>query len=186
MIINVATLLREPVGSSREYRIDSEPVEVPEDDYARTIDGRIHLLRTARGILLRADLGVRPTLECARCLEPFETELELDIEEMFVFERDPVTLRPVEVASDEFRLIDDQYLDVSEAVRQYEQTAVPISPICRANCAGLCPECGKNRNGDACDCVSEAEIVPAWSGLAALADRLKAEEMEQGNGRSEA
>ena len=186
MIINVATLLREPVGSAREYRVDSETVEVPEANYVREIRGRVRLLRTARGILLRANLTVQPTLECARCLEPFESELDLDIEEMFVFERDPVTLLPVDIAPDEFRLIDDQYLDVSEAVRQYEETAVPISPICREACAGLCPVCGKNRNRDACDCAPEAETVPAWSGLAALAERLRSEETERSDGRSEA
>ena len=90
------------------------------------------------------------------------------------------------LAPDEFRLIDDQYLDVSDAVRQYEETGVPISPICREACAGLCPVCGKNRNRDACDCAPEAETVPAWSGLAALAERLRSEETERSDGRSEA
>ena len=186
LIINVATLLREPVGSAREYRVDSETVGVPEADYVRTVSGRVRLLKIARGILLRANLRVQPTLECARCLEPFEAEVDLDIEETYVFERDPVTLQPVEVAPDEFRLVEDQYLDVSEAVRQYEQTAVPISPICREACVGLCPVCGKNRNRDACDCVTEADSVPAWSGLAALAERLRSEETETRDGRSEA
>ena len=186
MIINVATLLREPVGSAREYRVDSETVEVPEADYTRAIAGRVRLLRTARGILLRANLSVQPTLECARCLEPFEAEVELNIEEMYVFERDPVTLQPVEAGPDEFRLVEEQYLDLSDAVRQYEETAVPISPVCREACAGLCPVCGKNRNRDACDCVAEADSVPAWSGLAALAERLRSEETERRDGRSEA
>lgn len=186
MIINIATLLREPVGSAREYRVDSETVEVPEVGYTREVSGRVRLLRTARGILLRANLAVEPTLECARCLEPFEAEVDLDIEEMYVFQRDPVTLLPIEAGPEEFRLIDDQYLDVSEAVRQYEETAVPISPICREACAGLCPVCGKNRNRDACDCVTEADSEPAWSGLAALAERLRSEETERRDGRSEA
>jgi uncharacterized protein len=186
LIINVATLLREPIGSSREYRVHSETAEVPEAAYSREISGRVHLLRTARGVLLRARLAVRPPLECARCLDLFEGEADLEIEEMFVFERDPITLKPVEIAADEFRLVDDQYLDVSEAVRQYEETAVPISPICRDACAGLCPVCGKNRNRDVCDCVPAPEIVPAWGNLAALADRLRSEETEESDGRSKA
>ena len=186
MIFNVATLLHEPVGSVREYAIDSETVEVPEESYSRVIDGRAHLLRTARGLLLRAQLTVQPTLECARCLDPFEGTIELDVEEMFVFERDPVTRQPVEFAPDEFRLIDDQYLDVSEAVRQYEQSALPISPLCRDACAGLCPVCGRNRNREACDCVPDVEIAPALGSLAALADRLRSAETEEDDGRSEA
>jgi uncharacterized protein len=159
---------------------------VPEEGYSREIDGRAHLLRTARGLLLRAQLTVHPTLECARCLDPFEGTIDLDIEEMFVFERDPVTRQPVEIEPDEFRLVDDQYLDVSEAVRQYEQSVLPISPLCREACAGLCAACGRNRNRDACDCVPEMEIVPALGSLAALADRLRSVETEETNGRSEA
>jgi uncharacterized protein len=46
-------------------------------------------------------------------------------------------------------------LDLTEVVRQAIFLAIPMSPVCRADCAGLCPQCGQNLNEGQCHCVSE-------------------------------
>ena len=60
MQFNVATLLQEPVGSTRESQHVDERVEAPSEDYVATVSGRVRLLRIQRGVLVRADLVVRP------------------------------------------------------------------------------------------------------------------------------
>jgi uncharacterized protein len=179
VIFNVATLLREAPGATRRLEVAGEIAEVEAEGYRRPVHGEVRLLRTARGILVRAQLRVEPEYECARCLRTFTMPVDLTVEEMFVFARDPVTLAPVEAEPDEFRLEDDQYLDLSEAVRQYEESARPINPLCKPDCAGLCPNCGRDLNEGPCGCTA-TETEPAWSALTELASRLRAAEVTDG------
>jgi len=172
---NVSTLLQEPVGSTRLAEVEDEPVAVPAAGYASTVSGRARLMRTQRGVLVHADLTTHPALECARCLTSFQGEIRLLIDEEFVPLRDPVTGEAIEADPDEFRIDGRNHLDLSEAVRQYEQAALPIQPVCREDCAGLCPVCGQNLNERRCDC-EQPEPEGAWAGLAALAERLRTEE----------
>ncbi len=183
MLFNIATLLRETPGAARKLDVDGELAVVESEGYRRPVTGEVRLLRTSRGVLFRAKVRVEPEYECSRCLRTFTAPVTLDIDEMFAFERDPLTLARVELDPDEFRLGDDQYLDASEAVRQYEETARPIRTLCRPDCAGLCPRCGRDLNEGPCGCsVDSGE--PAWSALAELAAQLRAPEVQ--DGRSEA
>ncbi|MEZ4503794.1 MAG: DUF177 domain-containing protein [Dehalococcoidia bacterium] len=183
MLLNVATLLREPVGAARHIEVVDERVEVPDEGYERVVNGDVRLLRTQRGILVRAHLELTTDLECSRCLRTFEAPLELDIDEMFAMLRDPITREPVEgIEADDFKVLDEQYLDLSDAVRQYEESTRPISPLCRPDCRGLCPTCGADLNDGDCACAPEV-VSERWSALAGLAERLRTEES---HGRSEA
>ena len=179
MQFNVSTLLQEPVGSTRLAEVEDEAVQVSAAGYASRVTGTVRLMRTQRGVLVQADLRTRPTLECARCLEPFVSELRLTMDEEFIPLRDPVTGDAVQADPDEFRIDGRNHLDLSEAVRQYEQAALPLRPLCREDCAGLCPVCGQNLNERRCDCTPP-ESEGAWAGLAALAERLRSEEDDGG------
>lgn len=179
VLFNIATLLREAPGAARQIHVENEPASVESEGYERLVTGAVHLLRTSRGILFRAKVRVEPEYQCDRCLRTFTTPVDLDIDELFAFVRDPVTLRPVELDEDTFRLEDEQYLDASEAVRQYEEAARPIRTLCRPDCAGLCPRCGKDLNDGPCSCPAE-DIEPAWSALAELSARLAAPEVPDG------
>lgn len=183
MQFNVATLLREPVGTVRTHVLEDEPAEVPEVGFMTRASGRVRLMRSQEGVLVHAELVVHPTLECARCLSPFAMTLPLTIDEEFRPLRDPVSGEPVEADPDDFRIDPRHHLDLSEAVRQYEEAALPIQPICREQCAGLCPVCGQNLNERPCG--HDAPMVGAVpEGLRALADRLRAEE-ERGSTQEE-
>ena len=184
MYINVSTLLREPVGATRAYEVTEEPVSVADEAYASRVSGAVRLLRITRGILVHAALTVHPTLECSRCLRSFNATLHLVLDEIFVPDYDALTGEPTaELTPDEFRVVEQQYIDLSEAVRQYEQLERPLGPLCRDNCAGLCAECGHDLNEGACDCPAEAPHG-RWAGLAVLADRLRT--MEESDGGSKA
>jgi len=176
VIFNVSTLLREPIGATRTFRLDGEPVRVPERDFSATADGTLELMMTTRGVLVHARLTVHRPLGCGRCLTTFEQQVELEFDEEFIVEIDVHTgERLDEISPDDFHVDDHQYLDLSEAVRQYEQATLPLRPICRPDCAGLCPICGQDLNQRTCDCPRD-EDGHRWSSLQALGECLRAEE----------
>jgi len=171
MRLHVAQLLKEGIGATRSYEV--REVDVVDDDGSRgLVEGTLSLLRTKSGILVRATLRLHYPDVCSRCLKPIELPLELHIEEEYQPTVDVLTgtasPRPEDPSA---FLIDEQHaLDLTEAVRQYRVLAVPMQPLCQADCAGLCPVCGQNLNESTCACPRD-EYDPQWSALAKLAQR---------------
>jgi uncharacterized protein len=159
MRINCAQLLKGPTGAAR--RLDLlEDISGIDDDLVilSPVTGPITLIRTADGILVTGSLVTDVELECRRCLEPFAAPVEMEIEEEFHPSVDIQTGAKIPVADTEedATTIDEHHvLDLTEVVRQAIFLAIPMSPVCRADCAGLCPQCGQNLNEGQCDCVSE-------------------------------
>lgn len=176
MLINVATLLQEPIGETRRYDASGEVASVSADGYRRDLLGRVVLMRVDRGVMVTAELVVSADLECSRCLTRFSQPVTIAFDEEFVPERDMITGEATpDLDADDFRIDETHHLDLSEAVRQYEQSALPLGPLCSTECAGLCPTCGQNRNEHDCDCARDPGDG-RWSSLAGLADRLRSEE----------
>jgi len=184
VLFNVSTLLGEPVGAVRRHTVEAEwapPAEPGAPAPAPgPLRGDVRLMRTGDGVLVLARLTVEAVLECARCLAPLRRPIEIGIEEEFLPERDPLTgVRLDDVDPDAFRIDARQHLDLSEAIRQYVQAALPISTLCRPDCAGLCPRCGADRNEAECGCPPE-DNDQRWDALAALAGELRQEEERRG------
>lgn len=95
------------------------------------------------GIFVSGSVYVRVEGECSRCLDPFEHDLDVDVQEMFFFE-EPERVRGRENAEDddEQRLIEHDAIDLEPTLRDAVVTALPFQPVCREDCAGLCSECG--------------------------------------------
>ena len=136
MIFNVSTLLREPIGSRRSYRLTAEPFW--NDDQEVPVTGTVELLRTDGSILARATGSLTISERCSDCLRSFPLPLTLRFEEEFWPEFDPLTFAPVVVPEDRegFPIVEG-HLDVTEAVRQYVEIARPMRPLCGAQCRGL-------------------------------------------------
>ena len=140
MHYNLARLLMEPVGSTRDYDLD-ESFTDPEDGIGR-VKGWIRVIRTNQGVIVRAELETQVRLTCGRCVTGFEYDSFLKIEEESSPTIDPVTGRktePLEGDEGEIYLDDQHVLDMNEVIRQYVLTEVPIKPLCREECRGLCP-----------------------------------------------
>ena len=170
MHYNVAQLLKEPTGATRDYLI--------EQDFAglgRMVDrvaGRLHLFKTHRGLIARARLEVRTTLVCGRCTGEFTRSSQVLVEEECFPVTDVQTGRKLELPEDTdgFPIDADNLLDFAEILRQYIITDQPMKPLCQARCLGLCHVCGGNLNLQECQC-SGHPIDPRWAALAALTHR---------------
>ena len=168
MEFNVAHLLKEPVGTSRDYIVYST-LESPEEARGSVVQGKVRLARVNQGILLNASLRVAAVCLCSRCLQDFQSLLELQLSEVYLPTVDINTgaaLHVSEEAAPFFVLNDRHELDITEAVRQSVIVALPMKPLCKENCAGLCPSCGMKLNSG-CICESK-ELDPRWAPLLEL------------------
>ena len=169
MLYNVAQLLKEPVGSIRTYRI-SEPVFVGDDTTYTFPQGHLSLMRTDKGIWVRATVEAQVWLVCSRCLKGFPHPLRVAIEEEYLPTVDINTGQILHVPEKEegsFTIDQRHILDLKEALRQYTITNQPMKPLCNLDCRGLCPVCGVDRNHSPCFCQEEA-VEPQWAPLLKL------------------
>jgi uncharacterized protein len=142
---NVAGLLGDPVGIDRTFEIADARVELPDElELAEPISGHVRLTRTNRGILADARLTTALAGECARCLRPVTTPIEIVLEEEYLPTIDLQTGRPVDVTAEPeaLRLTDHHELDLEPSVSDAISLAEPIAPLDRPDCPGLCVVCG--------------------------------------------
>ncbi|MBI3914351.1 MAG: DUF177 domain-containing protein [Chloroflexi bacterium] len=155
MQFNVSQLLKEGAGALRQHTLH-ENIERLDPDITplSTLDGTIQMIRTPTGVYVRGNLHCSAELVCARCLDPFSMPLHIPLDEEFQSIVDIATgaTLPVEPDDELATQIDDRHtLDLTEVLRQDILLALPPFPICRTNCAGLCPACGKNQNIEKCN-----------------------------------
>jgi len=169
MDMNVSQLLREPIGSTRDYAIDEVIDITGEGKNENRIKGACNMIRTQRSILVRCNLNTELELSCSRCVNTFQQPLKIKFNEEFYPALDVDSGAPLDPPEESTAFtIDEQHtLDLTEAVRQYFLLAVPMKALCKKDCAGLCVKCGKNLNLGKCDCPPE-NIDPRWARLADL------------------
>ena len=168
MNYNVSQLLKEPIGSERAFTIakgDFTESFQPID----SVVGAVKLVRTHQGIWARARLTAEIAQDCSRCLADFSHTLDLEIDEEYFPEVDVKTGRRTAAPTDWEGLYigADHMLDLAEAARQSALTVLPIKPLCKPDCVGICDSCGVDRNQATCDCYDVA-IDPRWAALRSL------------------
>jgi len=104
----------------------------------------IRISRTPVGLLIDADFTAYIPSECVRCLNNYVQPLHTSFQELYAFRNSPV--------SDSGLIVpDDGNIDFTPLVREYLTVEIPIKPICRPTCAGLCTECGADLNSEPCE-----------------------------------
>jgi len=167
MRINVFQQLKASIGSIRNYEVNGI---VDITGGGSMVQGRVRLMRTDRSILVKGTLHTEVEVTCSRCLSLFSCPLTLNIEEEYFPITDVVSGASLPLPEEPgcFTIDEHHVIDLTEAIRQYALLAIPMKPLCRGDCAGLCPNCGHNLNQGPCDC-SPRETEPRWSELNKLA-----------------
>lgn len=137
----------------------------------RLDDLRLHLALDGDEVLVSGQIGATVPLTCSRCLEPFVYGVRVDVDLRCAPRR--ARAQGAELASGELDVAfyDNDQLDVSALIDAETTLAVPMKPLCRPDCRGLCPSCGINRNLSGCAC-RERPPDPRLAVLKDLADRL--------------
>lgn len=173
MRYNVSQLLKDHIGATRQYQLHEDIADLdPALKPLTALNGNVELIRTNDGILVRADLHTSLELACSRCLTSFSLPVRFKIAEEFYPTIDIITgarLPQPEDADTATQIDAHHLLDLTEIVRQDLTLALPLVPLCRNNCKGLCPNCGKNWNEGDCDCEDQ-ELDPRFAVLKQLLD----------------
>jgi uncharacterized protein len=141
--------------------LGTEVASVRED---RPVEGELLIESIVEGILVSGRLAGTLHLRCARCLREFDSELTVEVNEMF-------TPDPAE-DTDDYPLAPEGLLEPEQMVRDAVGVELPFSPLCRPDCLGLCPVCGGDRNLGECPGNHE-EADPRWSALDDLLNKLE-------------
>ena len=176
MRFNVARLLRESVGTQKTYSIDESfaPQEETQTDH---VEGHLRLVRTDAGVWVSGTLQASAHSSCSRCLQEYTTPARLHIDDVYYPTVDVNTgahLLLPEDAESFCTIGTDHVLDITETVRQYTMIGLPMKPLCRSDCAGLCPECGVNLNEGSCSCET-GRVDSRWLPLLNLASNSQGE-----------
>jgi uncharacterized protein len=131
-----------------------------------TLSGRID--RSGDSYLLRGELRGELITPCGRCLEPATVNLELPIVVSYVESDEDADDEDADDEDGDVRSFSGGLIDLAPELRDEIFLAMPIGPLCRPDCAGICSVCGGNRNATACDC--EEKQRQASSKLSAIKD----------------
>jgi uncharacterized protein len=159
--INVAQLLKEPVGSERLYQID----EIVESTGTKIV-GNVRLQRTNRSIFVTGELKTLYRLSCSRCLKEFDYKVNVNFTDEYYPVVDISTGVALSVPDGSFAITEKHEINLDDAVQQYILLDLPMKPLCKTECKGICPYCGINRNRKSCKC--EPLQDPRWSKLREL------------------
>lgn len=141
----LAGLLAEPPGVSRTFAFEEVPLDLGRDlELIDGVGGRLHVMRTNRGLYARADVHGQLRETCSRCLREVAIPVDVTIEEEVLPSIDVATGLRVDRSAepDTVRLTEAHELDLGPLVFDALSLAEPIAPLCRPDCPGLCPECG--------------------------------------------
>ena len=142
--INVGFIVNQAIGYSRDFSI-----EIPEYSFSEGLDVRnlafeILISRTTEGLLVQVNGQALTELECGYCLVNFGHKLSFNFVEIFTF-------RSHAIEDTELILPDDLQIDLAPLLAEYLYLEIPINPMCKSDCQGLCPVCGENQNFSTCN-----------------------------------
>ena len=169
LLVNVAELLRRP-GSERVVEVDVPLADLGVVDPTRfasdaEVSVRLRLDALSDGIVVDGVLRTSWIGVCRRCLVDTSGVVESDVHELY---------QRIVTATDAFEIVGEQ-LDLRPVVRELVLLDAPSTPLCRVDCAGLCPNCGIDRNLETCGC-EPPPVDPRWSALDALKESAESAE----------
>ncbi len=165
-VVNVADLLFKPAARRSEVLTGpTDRLVVTETVVEAGAELKVNatLSSVNDGVIAEGSANVHWSSECRRCLNPVLGETTATFQEMY-------SLKPVE--GDTYPIAHDQ-VDLELVAREAILLALPLAPLCREECAGLCLTCGSDLNEGSCSCAS-TDGNPRWAAL----DELRFETQE--------
>ena len=175
MKINVAPLLKQPVGAQIDYQLTESPIDPHGENAglteagATSIDAEIVATHTNPGAYLEGDAHATIAEQCSRCLRSIETPVESHFAEQYYSTIDVESGDPKESPPPDVKRIGSDFkIDLTPLLREELILATPLAPLCRPDCKGLCLVCGRDLNDEPHD--HDAPVEERWTRLEKLKD----------------
>lgn len=157
---NFGFLIEADLGTHRLVELDYPSVRVSPDLTLSPLKGMFTATRTGEGIYIGGELNSILAVDCMRCLDKMALPITFQLDELFYY--------PPESAPEGEPFIGENgFIDLAPLIRELSLLEVPIQPICRKDCRGLCTECGQNLNEAECGCEKD-DIDPRLAVLKQL------------------
>ncbi len=147
-------------------------VAVPKD---AEVGMKITLSSYPGGVMASGTVDAPWAGECRRCGGPVSGQLQVAVRERYVesggsgtSSSSPASPSPASADDEDAYPMTDDTLDLEPLARDAILLELPLAPLCRDDCLGLCPVCGANRNDEPCACEQPPD--PRWSALDVLRD----------------
>lgn len=182
MEFRVPDLEKEPIDF--DLRLDTGLIDFGDEasqDGPLTTSGRAEVIHEHRGpreivpdIRLKGSFSGDFEQPCARCVEPVKVPLAADFDLIFrpVGVDASAAERAISAPETEIGYYQGDGLLLEDVLREQVLLALPARTLCKADCKGLCPRCGKNRNIESCSC-DQAPADPRWEALSGLRGQFK-------------
>jgi uncharacterized protein len=144
LTINVGFLMPQAVGSFRDMQFDADHARFSPDLDVAGLHGTLRVNRAREGLLLDGNFSAQLDMQCVRCLTTFGQNLNAHFEELYAFKNHPISQSGLIVP-------DSGKIDLAPLVEEYLKLEIPIKPLCKPDCQGLCPICGADLNVAACE-----------------------------------
>ena len=151
-----------------QFHFDAKASEVGLGEEFSDVHADVALDKTPNQITLNVTIHTAADFVCDRCTAPFESGLDARYRMHYIWTNEDAG--QYDVAEVQVIPQGTSVIDITEDVRQTVLIAIPFKLLCREDCLGLCPHCGKDLNEGPCDCRSE-EVDTRWEKLRALQDR---------------
>jgi uncharacterized protein len=172
-LVNVAAIRRHPGARRLELRrgrIDGLGVTGSEVPAGTDVEIDVVLEAVSGGIVAIGTVATPWAGECRRCLGPVRGELTVEVRELYEPAIGPRQVTESIKGEEETYSLHGDQLDLLPLARDAILLNLPQVPLCRDDCAGLCPECGADRNQAPCGCLTEV-LDDRWAALDALRGR---------------
>src|SRR5580658_8039152 len=182
MEFKVSDLEQEPIEFDLQLNagaVDFGPEATQEGRLATS--GRAEVIHEHRGPKeIIADIRLRGSylgefqVPCARCVDPVKIPLSSEFDLIFrpLGADADAPERSITAPETEIGYYQGDSLLLEDVLREQVLLSMPVRTLCKPDCKGLCPRCGKNRNLEACSC-DEAPSDARWEALAGLRSRIK-------------
>lgn len=132
----------------------NEPFDIVEVDLSEHVNVVLKLTNASSRITIDGNIETSVSLTCSRCLKTYRHHLKFDFFEEFLPEGSPELGDEKDLEWEDLSRFsyNGDSIDVYELIRQNILAEIPIKPLCREDCRGLCTVCGRNLNYESCSC----------------------------------
>ncbi len=156
--LNARELLRQP-GAERRITADLDAADlgVVDDRVTGAVTVDLNAVSSIDGIVVTGSISTPWQAPCRRCLIDVTGTARIVVDEVY----------QDDVGDDDAFQIEGDQIDMAPAVREHVMLELPAAPLCREDCAGICPVCGIDRNRSACECDTSVRD-DRWAALDGL------------------